>query len=43
MVAGAFTVLDFAAEDGTVAASTVYSESQTGAIYLDAPSEATDY
>ncbi|GAB1640939.1 helix-turn-helix domain-containing protein [Krasilnikovia sp. MM14-A1259] len=43
VVAGAFTALDFAAEDGAVAASTVYSESQTGAIYLDAPSEVAEY
>lgn len=38
-VTGAFTLLDFPAEGGNTPPSTVYSESQTGAIYLDAPSE----
>jgi transcriptional regulator with XRE-family HTH domain len=38
-VTGAFTLLDFPAEAGNTAPSTVYSESQTGAIYLDTPSE----
>jgi transcriptional regulator with XRE-family HTH domain len=43
VVAGPFTVLDFAAEDEAVTASTVYSESQTGAIYLDSADEVADY
>ncbi|WP_285684483.1 helix-turn-helix transcriptional regulator [Actinoplanes sp. NBRC 103695] len=42
-VAGPFTMLDFPAEDGGVAASTVYGESLTGAIYLDASSEIAAY
>lgn len=41
-VAGPFTILDFPAQDGG-AVSTIYSESLTGAIYLDAPSEIADY
>jgi hypothetical protein len=43
VVAGPFTMLDFPADDGGVAASTVYSESQTGAIYPDGTSEINDY
>ncbi len=43
VVAGQFTMLDFPHDDGGVTASTVYSESQTGAIYLDGPAEITDY
>lgn len=42
-VAGAFTVLDFPATDGGVAPSTVYSESMTGAIYLDDAAEIATY
>ncbi|MET0494318.1 MAG: helix-turn-helix transcriptional regulator [Actinoplanes sp.] len=38
-VTGAFTLLDFPDEGGNTAPSTVYSESQTGAIYLDTPVE----
>jgi transcriptional regulator with XRE-family HTH domain len=38
-VCGAFTLLDFPAENGTTPPSTVYSEMLTGAIYLDKPSE----
>jgi hypothetical protein len=41
-VAGPFTMLDFPTPDGG-AVSTVYSESLTGAIYLDAPPEMAAY
>lgn len=43
VVAGAFTVLDFPTDEGGSTASTVYGESQTGAIYLDGPAEISDY
>ncbi|MEU4157352.1 helix-turn-helix transcriptional regulator [Actinoplanes sp. NPDC026670] len=42
-VSGAFGLLDFPAENGNRPPSTVYSESQTGAIYLDKPSEIDVY
>lgn len=42
-VTGAFTVLDFPTENGTAPPSTVYSESITGAIYLDKPAEIDSY
>jgi hypothetical protein len=42
-VTGAFTALDFPAENGTTPPSTVYSESLTGAIYLDKQSEIDAY
>jgi transcriptional regulator with XRE-family HTH domain len=41
--AGAFTLLDFPVENGSRPPSTVYSESETGAIYLDKPSEISAY
>ncbi len=41
--AGAFTLLDFPAERDHTPPSTVYSESQTGAIYLDKPGEIDAY
>ncbi|MEV6849590.1 helix-turn-helix transcriptional regulator [Actinoplanes sp. NPDC051411] len=43
-VTGAFTLLDFPDEGGSAAApTTIYSESQTGAIYSEAPSEVELY
>ena len=42
-VTGAFTMLDFPSENGTTPPSTVYSESLTGAIYLDKPAEIDSY
>jgi hypothetical protein len=42
-VAGAFAVLDFPAEKDHTPPSTVYGESQTGAIYLDKPGEIEAY
>lgn len=42
-VAGAFTLLDFPAENGNTPPSTVYSENLTGAIYLDKPAEIAAY
>jgi transcriptional regulator with XRE-family HTH domain len=42
-VTGAFGLLNFPAEHGNTPPSTVYSESQTGAIYLDKPSEIDAY
>lgn len=42
-VAGAFVLLDFPFVNGTTPPSTVYIESQTGAIYLDKPRELETY
>lgn len=42
-VTGAFTLLDFPAAHGNTLPSTVYSETQTGAIYLDTPDEVATY
>ncbi|AEV84782.1 helix-turn-helix domain-containing protein [Actinoplanes sp. SE50] len=42
-VTGPFTLLDFPIEGGNRPPSTVYSESQTGAIYLDRPHEIEAY
>jgi transcriptional regulator with XRE-family HTH domain len=42
-VTSAFTVLDFPTENGTTPPSTVYSESLTGAIYLDKQAEIDSY
>lgn len=42
-VAGAFTMLDFPSVNGTVPPATIYSESLTGALYLDKPSEFAAY
>lgn len=41
--AGAFAVLDFPAEKDHIPPSTVYGESQTGAIYLDKPREVDEF
>ncbi|MFC4065908.1 helix-turn-helix domain-containing protein [Actinoplanes subglobosus] len=42
-IAGGFVLLDFLPEDGTRPPSTVYCESQTGAVYLDKPREYDTY
>ncbi|WP_436532688.1 helix-turn-helix domain-containing protein [Actinoplanes sp. HUAS TT8] len=42
-VAGPFTLLNFPSENGTTPPSLVYSESHTGAIYLDKPQEIASY
>lgn len=42
-VAGAFTLLNFADENGSTPPSIAYSENLTGAVYLDKPSEIDTY